>query len=478
MSRDLTKILLTPNPEASCDLLDLHRLNPARYPHLLQTCSPPEGTPSWDILFAFPGPTLRLDAAGLNFIGESGLQPSGNGFLNNFDRWWKFERSKSSAESSYLPFSGGWFLYLGYELCTEIEPTLRNRLRLPAGIPTALATRFKSALVYDHCSRNLYCVTEPDCQSLVVEIERDLQAATRVGNAPVRQPLVKTALREDAPGNYLDGVERIKRYVRDGDIFQANLSREWRLDNASQADIAGIYTALRQGNPAPFSGLARFEEFSLLSSSPERLLSIRGKKAETRPIAGTRPRGSNAAEDSAFSRELIMHPKERAEHIMLIDLERNDLGRICKPGSIHVGELMTVESYAHVHHIVSNVSGELRDAITPGQAIAAIFPGGTITGCPKVRCMEILAELEKGARGPYTGSIGYVNLNGDMDLNILIRTIMVENNRISLRAGAGIVADSDPGRELEETRAKAKGMLNALGITDNARMDAMGAGHG
>jgi anthranilate synthase component 1 len=150
---------------------------------------------------------------------------------------------------------------------------------------------------------------------------------------------------------------------------------------------------------------------------------------------------------------------------MLIDLERNDLGRICKPGSIHVSELMAVESYAHVHHIVSNIRGELRETITPGQAIGAVFPGGTITGCPKVRCMEILSELEAEPRGPYTGSIGYVNRNGDMDLNILIRTILVEKNRISLRAGAGIVADSDPNRELDETRAKAKGMLNALGMT-------------
>jgi anthranilate synthase component 1 len=473
---DLTKILQLPYPEAPCDLLDLHRLNPARYPQLLQTCSRPEAAPAWDILFAFPGPTLRLDAAGLRFTGKTGLQPSGGEFLDNFDRWWLSEHGKNPADSAYLPFSGGWFLYLGYELCTQIEPTLQGRLKLPVGIPTALATRFKSALLYEHHSQNLYCMTEPDCRHLAVEMERDLLAATR--SVPVRRPRVKGALREDSPGNYLDGVETIKRYIQEGDIFQANLSREWRVDTADQADIAGIYASLRQGNPAPFAGLASFEEFTLLSSSPERLLSIRGKKAETRPIAGTRPRGSNAAEDRAFSRELIMHPKERAEHIMLIDLERNDLGRICKPGSIQVGELMTVESYAHVHHIVSNISGELRDTVTPGQAIAAIFPGGTITGCPKVRCMEILAELEEGARGPYTGSIGYVNLSGDMDLNILIRTIMAEKTRINLRAGAGIVADSDPIRELEETRAKAKGMLNALGIIDNPEMDIRGAGHG
>jgi anthranilate synthase component 1 len=203
----------------------------------------------------------------------------------------------------------------------------------------------------------------------------------------------------------------------------------------------------------------------VLSSSPERLLRTRGNMVETRPIAGTRPRSSEHHQDLANSRELLAHPKERAEHIMLIDLERNDLGRVCVPGSMQVDELMSVESYAHVHHIVSNVRGRKRREATPGQVIAAVFPGGTITGCPKVRCMEIIAELEDAGRGPYTGSFGYLNRNGDMDLNILIRTMVVEGARFSLRAGAGIVADSEPEAELAETHAKARGMLQALGIT-------------
>ncbi|HWS03812.1 MAG TPA: chorismate-binding protein, partial [Gammaproteobacteria bacterium] len=221
--------------------------------------------------------------------------------------------------------------------------------------------------------------------------------------------------------------------------------------------------------PGPFNGLATWPGHAIISSSPERLVRVRGTHIDTRPIAGTRPRGLGAVDDAAMSRELMAHPKERAEHIMLIDLERNDLGRVCVPGTVRVDELMVLESYAHVHHIVSNVRGELRAGITPGAVIRALFPGGTITGCPKVRCMEIIAELEgAGAegrgRGAYTGAIGYLNRDGDMDLNILIRTLEQHGERVELRAGAGIVADSDPERELAETRAKARGLLLALGV--------------
>ncbi len=187
-----------------------------------------------------------------------------------------------------------------------------------------------------------------------------------------------------------------------------------------------------------------------------------GSQIDTRPIAGTRPRAGDSSSDQALSDELLAHPKEQAEHIMLIDLERNDLGRVSQPGSIQVNELMGLESYAHVHHIVSNIRGILVSGTTPGQIIRAVFPGGTITGCPKVRCMEIIAELEQTPRGAYTGSMGYLNNNGDMDLNILIRTLIQTPDSISLRAGAGIVADSDPVLELAETRAKARGLLIAI----------------
>jgi anthranilate synthase component I len=221
---------------------------------------------------------------------------------------------------------------------------------------------------------------------------------------------------------------------------------------------------LRAANPSPFAAFLWHGDFSVLSSSPERLLSVRGNRISTRPIAGTRPRGATPEDDAALIRSLLDNEKERAEHVMLIDLERNDLGRVCEGGSVQVDEYMSVESYAHVHHIVSNVSGRLRSGVSPIGAIRALFPGGTITGCPKFRCMQIIAELEGCGRGAYTGSIGYLNRDGSCDLNILIRTITAQGSSCTFRAGAGIVADSNPAQELAETRAKAEGMLRALRV--------------
>ena len=230
-------------------------------------------------------------------------------------------------------------------------------------------------------------------------------------------------------------------------------------------DPAALYARLRTANPAPFAGLFATPHWTVVSSSPERLVSVRGEVVETRPIAGTRPR-FDGDDDAARIRELVGHPKERAEHVMLIDLERNDLGRVCTPGSVQVDELMTVESYAHVHHIVSNVRGHLRSDATPGEVIRATFPGGTITGCPKVRCMQIIAELEQVPRGAYTGAFGWLNRDGDLDLNILIRSAEVmadgTGSVARFRTGAGIVADSVADKELDETRAKARGVLRAL----------------
>jgi anthranilate synthase component 1 len=226
-----------------------------------------------------------------------------------------------------------------------------------------------------------------------------------------------------------------------------------------EPDIGALYNRLCKANPAPFAALAQWRGTTILSSSPERLVRINNGHIDTRPIAGTRPRSRRPGDDIAEMTELAAHPKERAEHIMLIDLERNDLGRVSQPGTVRVDELMTIESYAHVHHIVSNVSGELRSDVTPVGALKAVFPGGTITGVPKFRCMQIIAELEGVGRGAYTGSLGFLGRDGSMDMNILIRTLSVQGRGIELRAGGGIVADSDPRRELEETRAKARGML-------------------
>src|SRR5215469_12578850 len=291
----------------------------------------------------------------------------------------------------------------------------------------------------------------------------DAEFASRQADvAPAGFPV--ESIQEEDPSIYLRGVAQAKEHIRAGDIYQANLSRLWRVELGRDPGIATLYNRLCAVNPAPFAALAQWRGVTILSSSPERLARVSGRRIDTRPIAGTRPRSLRPGGDVLEMTELAAHPKERAEHVMLIDLERNDLGRVCDPGSVRVDELMTIESYAHVHHIVSNVSGRLRPDVTPVGALRAVFPGGTITGVPKFRCMQIIAELERMGRGAYTGSLGFLGRDGTMDMNILIRTMTVMGRRLELRAGAGIVADSDPQRELEETRAKARGLLAAFNL--------------
>lgn len=436
---------------AGLDLLALHEACPERYPFLLE--SAPSGTQGrYDILFAFPGQALTLQAPGQLQGPAAG---SAGGFLPALDAWW---REAGGPDDTGLPFSGGWFLLLGYELAREVEPVLQ--LARPPHMPfIATAVRCPAAVIADRRDGSLQLVSESD-PDLIRLMRQDIeQAARRPPAAAV--PLSLSGQTEEAPQHYLDAVERTLKYIRDGDVFQVNLSRLWTAELGQPVTPAALYRRLRGRNPGPFNGLAVFPDYAVISSSPERLVEVRGRRVSTRPIAGTRPRGQGA-QDRELSDELLGHPKERAEHIMLIDLERNDLGRVCRPGSIEVNELMQLESYAHVHHIVSNIQGELRPEITPGEVIRAVYPGGTITGCPKVRCMQIIAELEAGGRGAYTGAMGYLNRNGDMDLNILIRTIEQRDRRLYWRAGAGIVSDSRPQQELEETRAKARGLVLAL----------------
>lgn len=424
------------------DLLTLAAADPARFPCLLETVVAPQGGRAFDVLFAFP--EARIEA-----------RDDPAGFLAALDAAWRRERVPREPAPD-VPFRGGWLLYLGYEAASGCEP----RLRLPpaaGALPVALALRCPAAIVVDHVRGCTILVAEPGREALLDALAAALDAD--VGPvAPVRLGL---AVREDDPQAFLDGVARVHDYLRAGDVFQVNLSRGWSATLPGPVAPAALYAALRTANPAPFAGLLQQPGWSVLSSSPERLVAIAGSDVQARPIAGTRPRAAGI-DDASNIRELVAHPKERAEHVMLIDLERNDLGRVCVPGSVRVDELMTVESYAHVHHIVSNVRGTLRANATPVDVLRAVFPGGTITGCPKVRCMEIIAELERTGRGPYTGALGYLNRDGDMDMNILIRTLWLDGTALRLRAGSGIVADSHAPRELEETRAKARGLLRAL----------------
>ncbi len=448
--------MITRTLPADVDLLDLHRLDPARYPVLLES-SATGAHGRWDMLLAHDGTSFALRRDGL-VRDQEGANLQGR-FLDVLDARWQSLRVPRD-DGDTLPFRGGWALLLGYELAQQVEPVLRLPHSVGA-LPVACALRCPAAVLRNRVTGECIAIAEAGAGDWLERVGGDVESARALPALPEWQ--APAAIDEDASQRYVDGVQRVLEYLVAGDVFQVNLSRGWTARFEASLDPPALFQRLRGHNPAPFAGIFRTDAGSVVSASPERLVSVHGNVVETRPIAGTRPR-FDGDDDAERIRELVGHPKERAEHVMLIDLERNDLGRVCTPGSVVVDELMTVESYAHVHHIVSNVRGTLLPDATPGQVIAAVFPGGTITGCPKVRCMQIVAELEGTGRGAYTGAMGWLNRDGDMDLNILIRSGEVEGRELRFRTGAGIVIDSDPQRELDETRAKARGMLRALGI--------------
>ncbi|MDX1380993.1 MAG: aminodeoxychorismate synthase component I [Xanthomonadales bacterium] len=440
------------------DLLALSARHPDHYPYLLDSAARgPLGTHSLLLRRASEPVALVLDRD-RKLSGE----PGANGFLDALAQAFERVRQPHSGATAAPPFVGGWFLYLGYELAAEIEPVL-DLPGAPDEWPVAFADRCTGAVIVDHRDGRAELVAEdPDTLERMRAELAGADSGPGVGTAVPR--LVEW--QSEAGDRFERNVERILEYLAAGDVFQVNVSRRWNGHFDASPAPHDLYAALRRANPAPFAALALWNGAALMSSSPERLVEVRGRQVQTRPIAGTRPRGDSAASDAALLEELIAHPKERAEHIMLIDLERNDLGRVCETGSVEVSELMVVESYAHVHHIVSNVRGRLRADAGPADVIRAVFPGGTITGCPKVRCMQIIAELEGQGRGFYTGALGYLGRDGQMDLNILIRSMMLRGTDIGFRTGAGIVADSRPRHELHETEAKARGLLLALGVAD------------
>ena len=417
---------------------ELCQLNAKRYPFLLESVNHNDNN-RYSILFAHPEQELVLNK------------------LSEFDFLTELSNSVSPSNKNQqnLPFTGGWFVYLAYELIGQIEPTLANNMH-DSNLPIAIAVKIPSAVIKDHQLNKTYLLDEDDDPIRVEQILADIEKIKPLGLANLSGNLAC-----EVDDKFLSGVAKIKDYIKAGDVFQVNLSRAWRYTLEKNFSATQLYSNLKKTNPAPFSALAQFEKFSIISSSPERLFSVNGNTIETRPIAGTHPRGQGE-DDEALKQQLINHPKEQAEHIMLLDLERNDLGRVCEYGSIEVNEVMALETYPYVHHIVSNIKGTLKDSMDISQLVRALFPGGTITGCPKIRCMEIIAELEGEAREAYTGSLGYISNNGKVDFNILIRTMIKQDQHLSFRAGAGIVFDSEPKRELEETTHKAQGILKVF----------------
>ena len=429
------KILTIPNVE----LDSLCYKNPKRYPFLLESVGHNSDN-RYSILFSHPGETIVLND------------------LDSFDFLSALEsKVKINSKKTDLPFSGGWFVYLSYEQIGQIEPILKDNLN-PSNDVVAYAVEIPTAIVVDKLTKETFLIDQFGSDKRLSQVLEDIKNVSIIPNKEL-----KGKLSFEDEEKFLHGVGSSKDYIKAGDVFQVNLSREWKYKLNPSVSATQIYQSLKKSNPAPFAALAQFDGFSVISSSPERLFSVKDDIVQTRPIAGTHPRG-DGEEDELLKIRLINHPKEQAEHVMLLDLERNDMGRVCKYGSVHVNETMVLETYPFVHHIVSNIIGTLKDGVTIKDIVRALFPGGTITGCPKVRCMQIIAELEQMPRGAYTGSLGYINNDGNMDFNILIRSFVKKGSQLSFRAGAGIVYDSIPERELDETKHKAAGLIRAFNI--------------
>ncbi len=384
-------------------------------------------------------------------------------------------RSRLNSATSYsnnpdldhLPFTGGWLGWLGYDLAWEIEK-LPQLNRDPLPFPVAYWYEPDCFAILDHQEQILWLAATHPQQ--LDDLEQKLNSPYLADNhSPITNPPSPLCFLTPQ-AQYQEAVKQAKQYIQAGDIFQTNLSL--RFQTTTDVDSWWIYQRLHAINPSPFASYWRSPWGDVISCSPERLVQLQGNVAQTRPIAGTRKRGNNKLRDRALAKELLTNTKERAEHIMLVDLERNDLGRVCQWGSVEVDELLVIERYSHVMHLVSNVKGILRDDCDSVDLIRGMFPGGTITGCPKVRCMKIIEDLEPVRRNLFYGSCGYLDHRGNLDLNILIRTLLYTkpvdfNSRAIVygQVGAGIVADSDPEREWQESLNKAEAQLAALNFS-------------
>ncbi|MEK4563186.1 aminodeoxychorismate synthase, component I [Alkalihalobacillus sp. FSL R5-0424] len=366
-----------------------------------------------------------------------------------------------------IPFSGGAIGYFSYDLMREMEQ-IPTQAEDDLPLPEVYLMLFEDVFVFDHHQEELYvCVNGEDESELGTRLEKyKSQWLKDVGVKPVwkKSHTNKSSHSSMSEQEFVDAVNKIKAYIARGDVFQVNLSlRETKPLTVSPMHV---YEKLRTLNPSPYMAYMQTPEFQLVSASPELLVKKQGNQLSTRPIAGTRSRGKTEEEDQELANSLFSNEKERAEHVMLVDLERNDLGRVSSYGTVKVDELMVIERYSHVMHLVSNVVGELAENHTNYDVIRAVFPGGTITGAPKVRTMEIIEELEPVRRGVYTGAIGWLGFHGDLELNITIRTMVCHDNQAHVQAGAGIVSDSNPHHEYKESFKKARALWRALELSE------------
>ena len=386
-------------------------------------------------------------------------------------------------ELPHLPlprFSGGAVGYLSYEAVRAFEPRVPAAPGAGLDLPDGMWMLTDALLVFDHLTRTIKAVVH-----LRLDPDQPLEEAYRTAEARIdaliarlrSEPPIMPRGGETLPGTpeerqrsntprerYLEIVARAREYIAAGDIFQVVLSQ--RVDVPSNAHPFTVYRALRTINPSPYMFYLDFNGHQIVGASPELLVRLEGQTLANHPIAGTRPRGATAEEDDANERDLMADEKERAEHVMLVDLGRNDIGRVSAPGTVHVPRFMEVERYSHVMHIVSNVEGQIAEGLTGLDALRACFPAGTVSGAPKVRAMEIIAELETDRRGPYAGAAGYVDFSGGMDTAIALRTMVVKDGVVSMQAGGGIVADSTPEGEYAESLHKMRGPLRAIELAE------------
>ena len=384
----------------------------------------------------------------------------------------ELRRFQSIPRAGLPRFIGGLVGYLGYESVRYFEPKLTSKL-CKSHLPDGIYLLADTIVAFDHARRSLFLIAnvlDGDAEAanrrldeLSKQIRNPLPSASR---AAVRCSATRSNTTKDS---FEQMVRSAKEHIAAGDVFQVVVSQ--RFSRETEAEPFDVYRAVRRLNPSPYMfffdfGLIDGQPLTLVGSSPEAFARLEGRSASLRPIAGTRPRGADSKSDATLMEELLHDPKERAEHVMLVDLSRNDLGRVCEYGSVRVPELFGIERYSHVMHIVSSVEGTLRTKLTAFDLVRAAFPAGTVSGAPKVRAMEIIAELEREERGPYAGIVGYFGFDGAMDACLAIRTLVAEGHTFSVQAGAGIVADSYPATEYQETVNKAAAMLRAIEIAE------------
>jgi anthranilate synthase component 1 len=420
----------------------------------------------WSFLGFRPRTVIRLEQGRLTVNGEE--REAGNPYAAVAQ---ELEQYRIAPLDGLPPFAGGAVGLFGYDLVRHAEPKVGPANPDELGMPEMALMVSDVLVAFDHLRHEVTILAnvfaDDDLDAAYEQALASIAAVRERLAGPV--PRAAAAVREEpvfesnmGPSGYAEAVERCKEYIRAGDVYQVVPSQRWSA--AAPVEAFSIYRGLRAVNPSPYMYFLDFEDFEIAGASPEALVKVTDRHVEQRPIAGTRPRADTVEEDLARAKELLADEKERAEHVMLVDLARNDLGRVCEYGSVTVDEMMAVETYSHVLHIVSSVSGTLREDVSAMDALEASLPAGTLSGAPKIRAMQIIDELEPVSRGPYGGSVGYLSYTGDLDACIYIRSALVKDGRIHVQAGGGIVVDSDPQYEVRETEAKAGAVFQAIAL--------------